>query len=81
MSASEPRTASSLHPRTRTSSSARRLGTDQIYRFKSSSQERKPEELSAEILKSLKGDVQHWCNGSAACQSTRGGIRDRDGFG
>src|ERR1700733_5065046 len=36
----------------------RRMGTDQVYHFKSSGQERRPEQLSAEILKSLKGDVQ-----------------------
>src|ERR1700751_4923525 len=36
----------------------RRMGTDNTYHFKSSGQKRKPEELSAEILKSLKGDVQ-----------------------
>jgi molecular chaperone DnaK len=36
----------------------RRMGTDHVYYFKSSAQERKPEQLSAEILKSLKGDVQ-----------------------
>jgi len=36
----------------------RRMGTDYSYKFKSSGQQRKPEELSAEILKSLKGDVQ-----------------------
>ena len=36
----------------------RRMGTDYVYKFKSSGLERKPEELSAEILKSLKADVQ-----------------------
>jgi len=36
----------------------RRMGTDFVYKFKSSGLERKPEDLSAEILKSLKGDVQ-----------------------
>jgi len=36
----------------------RRMGTDYVYKFKSSGLERKPEDLSAEILKSLKGDVQ-----------------------
>ena len=36
----------------------RRMGTDYIYKFKSSGHQRKPEELSAEILKSLKEDVQ-----------------------
>jgi molecular chaperone DnaK len=36
----------------------RRMGTDYVYKFKSSGQERKPEDLSAEILKSLKADVQ-----------------------
>jgi molecular chaperone DnaK len=36
----------------------RRMGTDHVYKFKSSGQERKPEDLSAEILKSLKADVQ-----------------------
>jgi molecular chaperone DnaK len=36
----------------------RRMGTDHVYKFKSSGQQRKPEDLSAEILKSLKGDVQ-----------------------
>ena len=34
------------------------MGTDHIYQFKSSGQNRKPEELSAEILKSLRADVQ-----------------------
>jgi molecular chaperone DnaK len=36
----------------------RQMGTDHIYSFKSSGQSRKPEELSAEILKSLRADVQ-----------------------
>ena len=36
----------------------RQMGTDHEYRFESSAQSRKPEELSAEILKSLRGDVQ-----------------------
>ncbi len=36
----------------------RRMGTDYVYKFKSSGQQRKPEDLSAEILKSLKEDVQ-----------------------
>lgn len=36
----------------------RQMGTDHIYSFKSSGQSRRPEELSAEILKSLRGDVQ-----------------------
>ena len=36
----------------------RRMGTDHVYKFRSSGQQRKPEELSAEILKSLKADVQ-----------------------
>jgi molecular chaperone DnaK len=36
----------------------RRMGTDYVYKFKSSGLERKPEDLSAEILKSLKADVQ-----------------------
>ena len=36
----------------------RRMGTDHVYQFKSSGQNRKPEELSAEVLKSLRGDVQ-----------------------
>ncbi len=36
----------------------RRMGTDYVYKFKSSGQERRPEELSAEILKSLRSDVQ-----------------------
>ena len=36
----------------------RQMGTDHIYQFKSSGQSRKPEELSAEILKSLRADVQ-----------------------
>jgi molecular chaperone DnaK len=36
----------------------RLMGTDHSYRFKSSGQVRKPEELSAEILKSLRADVQ-----------------------
>lgn len=36
----------------------RRMGSDHIYTFESSGQKRKPEELSAEVLKSLKGDVQ-----------------------
>lgn len=35
----------------------RRMGSDQNYRFKSSGQTRKPEELSAEVLKSLATDV------------------------
>lgn len=36
----------------------RSMGSDFIYQFKSSGFKKKPEELSAEILKSLKGDVQ-----------------------
>lgn len=36
----------------------RRIGTDYVYSFKSSGQNRKPEELSAEVLKSLRADVQ-----------------------
>ena len=36
----------------------RRMGTDHVYQFKSSGQNRKPEELSAEVLKSLRADVQ-----------------------
>jgi molecular chaperone DnaK len=36
----------------------RQMGTDHLYVFKSSGQSRKPEELSAEILKSLRGDVE-----------------------
>jgi len=36
----------------------RRMGTDHVYHFKSSGQNRKPEELSAEVLKSLRADVQ-----------------------
>jgi molecular chaperone DnaK len=36
----------------------RRMGTDYGYKFKSSGQTRRPEELSAEILKSLRNDVQ-----------------------
>src|SRR3984893_4923874 len=36
----------------------RQMGTDHSYVFRSSGQRRKPEELSAEILKSLRGDVQ-----------------------
>ena len=36
----------------------RRMGTDNIYQFQSSGQSRKPEELSAEVLKSLRADVQ-----------------------
>jgi molecular chaperone DnaK len=36
----------------------RRMGTDFIYQFKSSDQRRKPEELSAEVLKSLRADVE-----------------------
>lgn len=36
----------------------RRIGTDYVYKFKSSGQSRRPEELSAEILESLRTDVQ-----------------------
>ncbi len=36
----------------------RRMGSDHIYQFKSSGQTRSPEELSAEVLKSLRADVQ-----------------------
>jgi len=36
----------------------RQMGTDHVYSFKSSGCNRRPEELSAEILKSLRGDVQ-----------------------
>ena len=36
----------------------RLMGSDHLYTFESSGQKRKPEELSAEILKSLTGDIQ-----------------------
>jgi molecular chaperone DnaK len=36
----------------------RRMGTDHVYRFKSSGQSLKPEDLSAEVIKSLRNDVQ-----------------------
>ena len=36
----------------------RQMGTDHLYLFQSSGQQRRPEELSAEVLKSLRGDVQ-----------------------
>jgi molecular chaperone DnaK len=36
----------------------RRMGTDHVYSFRSSGQNKSPEELSAEVLKSLCGDVQ-----------------------
>jgi molecular chaperone DnaK len=36
----------------------RRMGSDHTYHFKSSGQTRRPEDLSAEVLKSLRGDVQ-----------------------
>jgi len=36
----------------------RQMGTDHIYSFKSSGEKRRPEELSAEVLKSLRADVQ-----------------------
>jgi molecular chaperone DnaK len=36
----------------------RRMGTDHTYAFKSSGHAKKPEELSAEVLKSLRADVQ-----------------------
>src|ERR1044071_3052299 len=36
----------------------RQMGTDRLYVFKSSGQTRKPDELSAEVLKSLRADVQ-----------------------
>lgn len=36
----------------------RQMGTDHVYSFKSSGANRKPEELSAEVLKSLRADVQ-----------------------
>ena len=36
----------------------RQMGTDHVYAFKSSGERRKPEELSAEVLKSLRADVQ-----------------------
>jgi len=36
----------------------RRMGSDFTYRFRSSGASRKPEELSAEVLKSLRADVQ-----------------------
>lgn len=35
----------------------RRMGTEFVYHFKASNERRKPEELSAEILKSLRADV------------------------
>lgn len=36
----------------------RQMGTDHVYSFKSSGENRKPEDLSAEVLKSLRADVQ-----------------------
>jgi len=36
----------------------REMGSDKVYQFKSSGRMLKPEELSAEVLKTLKGDVQ-----------------------
>ena len=36
----------------------RRMGSDFVYAFRSSGQNRRPEELSAEVLKSLRADVQ-----------------------
>lgn len=36
----------------------RLMGTDHIYKFKTSGRNMRPEEVSAEILKSLRGDVQ-----------------------
>jgi len=36
----------------------RRMGSDHVYHFKSSGMDRKPEDLSADVLKSLKGDAQ-----------------------
>ncbi len=36
----------------------RRMGTDHVYTFRSSGQRKSPEELSAEVLKSLCGDAQ-----------------------
>ena len=36
----------------------RRMGGDSVYAFKSSGLRKSPEELSAEVLKSLKGNVQ-----------------------
>jgi molecular chaperone DnaK len=36
----------------------RQMGTNHLYRFKSSGQSRRPEELSTEVLKSLRADVQ-----------------------
>ena len=36
----------------------RQMGTDHLYLFESSGQRKRPEELSAEVLKSLRGDVQ-----------------------
>jgi len=36
----------------------RQMGTDHVYSFKNSGQRRTPEELSAEVLKSLRADVQ-----------------------
>ena len=35
----------------------RRMGTEYLYHFKSSNQRKKPEELSAEVLKALRADV------------------------
>lgn len=36
----------------------RQMGTDHVYEFKNSGQRRAPEELSSEVLKSLRADVQ-----------------------
>ena len=36
----------------------RRMGTDHVYRFASAGASKTPEELSAEVLKNLRGDVQ-----------------------
>ena len=41
----------------------RQMGSNHEYQFESSGQSRKPEELSAEVLKSLRGDVQQRMTG------------------
>lgn len=41
----------------------REMGTEKVYEFKSSGKKLKPEELSAEVLKLLKTNVQQRCSG------------------
>jgi len=58
MSDGKARNRNKTHPNEAYLEFKRRMGTDHQYLFKGTGTMRKPEELSAEVLKSLRGDVQ-----------------------